>query len=135
MSVIGGIYTPDIEVIAIDTAVTGDPTVVVRTPFADGGTQGPVCLIVGDVTSISGIGTLQVESGTWDGATFDPDAENAEVCFASVPENFTTTESILKVTNGKYFPGTSKVGAFRITVTGTDTKAHVRVQGKTIAVA
>jgi hypothetical protein len=134
MSVIGGIYTPDIEVIAIDTDITGDPTTVIRTPFADGGINGPVCLIVGDVTSLSGNGTLMVESGTWDGAVFEADADNAEVCFVSAPENFTSTESILKVSNGKYYPGTAKVGAFQITVTGTETKAHVRVQGKTVTV-
>lgn len=133
MSVIGGIYTPDIEVIAIDTAVTGDPTVVIRTPFADGGMQGPVCLIVADITD----GTLLIESGTWnpDTSTFVADTDNAEICYVAAPAALTVSSSILKVSNGKYYPGTPKVGAFRITVTGAAAKAHVRVQGKTVTVS
>ena len=123
---ITGVYTPDVETVTVTGAAT-----IVRTPFADGGHNGPACVVVADATGDGGAGTLTIEAGTWDGSTFTADQR---IGFISVANGVTSSQSMLFVTKGKNATTPTIVGAFRITSVGANLKGHVRVQGKTITV-
>jgi hypothetical protein len=71
MTVLAGIYTPDVDIVPLSGAVTvvrqADPTAP-----SDLAHRGQVCVAAIDVTGNGGNATLQVNLGTWSGSVFTP---------------------------------------------------------------
>lgn len=122
------VYMPGQVTIPVTGPTTGPLHLVHVTHAPTVAQNGQVCVAMVDVSD----GSITINSGSWDGATFTIDAANPRKAYLVAPATKTVSQLVGFVTPGKSTAtAATLVPAFQIITTGATCKAHVRVEGIT----